>query len=249
MKLYEWPCLDGTKGSARIERIACGAIKVGMLETNCSVIVVESITLGIARLYVATVERLAHMDKRLKGIAIAKVIGMDWLVDQDAVIVCGKKGAAPIERARHTIGTYVMKEVADHYKNKDEHKEHLKAILELLKKEKLYAKFSKRFIDRNCVVQCTDIGHCEGSEDFVGVLRMHHLRLWSGFDAKRIGCGGTYLYRDECVVYTDLKSLLYISIERAKYEDSAVWIEILSDVRLRNPLSYGKDKVVARCFE
>ncbi|GJR91086.1 putative reverse transcriptase domain-containing protein, partial [Tanacetum coccineum] len=28
-------------------------------------------------------------------------------------------------------------------KNKDEHKEHLKAILELLKKEKLYAKFSK----------------------------------------------------------------------------------------------------------
>ncbi|GJX03524.1 putative reverse transcriptase domain-containing protein [Tanacetum coccineum] len=28
-------------------------------------------------------------------------------------------------------------------KNKDEHKEHLKAIMELLKKEKLYAKFSK----------------------------------------------------------------------------------------------------------
>ncbi|GJY43144.1 putative reverse transcriptase domain-containing protein [Tanacetum coccineum] len=55
------------------------------------------------------------------------IICMDWLAKYKAVIVCAEKivripGAAP---------------------NKKEHEEHLKLILELLKKEELYAKFSK----------------------------------------------------------------------------------------------------------
>nr|GEW15965.1 hypothetical protein [Tanacetum cinerariifolium] len=172
------------------------------------------------------------------------VIGMDWLVEQDAIIVCGKKvvhipvknkmlvvkgdrgesfggcirdypevfpddllglppplkvefkivsGAAPVARAPYRLAQSEMKELADqmqelsengfirpsseedipitafktrygHYefqvmsfgltnmpavfmelmkRSKEEHGEHLKTILELLKKEQLYAKFSK----------------------------------------------------------------------------------------------------------
>ncbi|GJX10214.1 reverse transcriptase domain-containing protein [Tanacetum coccineum] len=47
-------------------------------------------------------------------------------------------GAAPVVRAPYRLASSEMKEL-----NKKEHEEHLKAILELLKKEELYAKFSK----------------------------------------------------------------------------------------------------------
>nr|GEU32759.1 putative reverse transcriptase domain-containing protein [Tanacetum cinerariifolium] len=162
------------------------------------------------------------------------IIGMDWLVEEDAIIVCGKKvvhvpyknktlvvegdrGAAPVARAPYRLASSEMKELAEqlqelsekgfippssspeedipisafmtrygyyefqvmpfdltnvpavfidlmnrvcmpylnkfvivfiddiliYCKNKEEHREHLKTILELLKKEQLYTKFSK----------------------------------------------------------------------------------------------------------
>ncbi|GJS45619.1 putative reverse transcriptase domain-containing protein [Tanacetum coccineum] len=70
-------------------------------------------------------------------------------------------GAAPVARAPYRLAPSEMKELSDQLKelsdkgfirpssspwgalNKKEHEEHLKAILELLKKEELYAKFSK----------------------------------------------------------------------------------------------------------
>nr|GEU40374.1 reverse transcriptase domain-containing protein [Tanacetum cinerariifolium] len=70
-------------------------------------------------------------------------------------------GAAPIARAPYRLAPSEMKELSDQLKelsdkgfirpnsspwgtlNKEEHKEYLKLILELLKKEELYAKFSK----------------------------------------------------------------------------------------------------------
>ncbi|GJW86995.1 reverse transcriptase domain-containing protein [Tanacetum coccineum] len=112
------------------------------------------------------------------------IIGMDWLVKYQAIIVCAEKivripwgnetlivhgdGSNRGNKARFTrlrvrksdiskkrpselgIGHYkdpklwpiwLLDEIAP--TNKKEHEEHLKAILELLKKEKLYAKFSK----------------------------------------------------------------------------------------------------------
>nr|GEZ00679.1 hypothetical protein [Tanacetum cinerariifolium] len=121
------------------------------------------------------------------------IIGMDWLILHDAVIVCGKKevhvplkkrtlvvkglpsprqvefkielvpGAAPMARAPYRLAPSEMKELAKqlqepfldkfvivfiddiliYSKNKEEYEEHLRIILELLQKEKLYAKFSK----------------------------------------------------------------------------------------------------------
>ncbi|GJY32891.1 putative reverse transcriptase domain-containing protein [Tanacetum coccineum] len=105
------------------------------------------------------------------------VIGMDWLVEQDAVIVCGKKVVhIPVKNKTLVVegdrGTSRMKVIScikarkyierghqlfvahvtekepkekrlEDVTGKEEHEEHLKTILELLKKEQLYAKFSK----------------------------------------------------------------------------------------------------------
>ncbi|GJV82931.1 putative reverse transcriptase domain-containing protein [Tanacetum coccineum] len=83
------------------------------------------------------------------------IISMDWLVKHDAVIVCGEK----VVRIPYGNKTLIVKEVfpeelprlppprkvelpSDWHRRK-EHEKHLKIILELLKKEKLYAKFLK----------------------------------------------------------------------------------------------------------
>ncbi|GJS65898.1 putative reverse transcriptase domain-containing protein [Tanacetum coccineum] len=61
------------------------------------------------------------------------IIGMDSLVKHDSVIVCGEKVV------RIPYGNKMLTVESD----KEEHGKHLKIILELLKKERLYAKFSK----------------------------------------------------------------------------------------------------------
>ncbi|GJU65503.1 putative reverse transcriptase domain-containing protein [Tanacetum coccineum] len=96
------------------------------------------------------------------------VIGIDWLSKYHAKILCDEKvvhipnnGAAPVARAPYRLAPSEMqeiirstltKELADrvfiddiliYSRNKEEHADHLRIILELLKKEKLYAKFSK----------------------------------------------------------------------------------------------------------
>ncbi|GJR06810.1 putative reverse transcriptase domain-containing protein [Tanacetum coccineum] len=100
------------------------------------------------------------------------IIGMDWLVKRDTVIICGEKvvripygnktltiesdkglppsrqvefqidlvsGAAPVARAPYRLSPSEMRKLSD----EEEHGKHLKIILELLKKERLYAKFFK----------------------------------------------------------------------------------------------------------
>nr|GEZ74290.1 reverse transcriptase domain-containing protein [Tanacetum cinerariifolium] len=92
------------------------------------------------------------------------IIGMDWLRRCHAVIVCDEKLVMPFGLTNApTVFMNLMNRVCKPYldkfvivfiddilsysKNEKEHKEHLKAILELLKKEKLYAKFSKSKIE------------------------------------------------------------------------------------------------------
>ncbi|GJS81262.1 putative reverse transcriptase domain-containing protein [Tanacetum coccineum] len=75
------------------------------------------------------------------------IIGMDWLAKYQVVIVCAEKiilfpedlsGLSPTRQVEFQIDL-----IPGAAPNKKEHEEHLKAILELLKKEELYAKFSK----------------------------------------------------------------------------------------------------------
>ncbi|GJX03881.1 putative reverse transcriptase domain-containing protein [Tanacetum coccineum] len=204
------------------------------------------------------------------------IIGMDWLVKHDVVIVCGEKvvripyrnktlivegdqGAAPVARAPYILAPSKMKELSiklqellekgfihpiipfgltnaptvfldlmnqvcmpylDKFvivfiddiliysKDKEEHEKHLKIILELLKKEKLYDIFSKidfwldsvqlmgHVIDRSGVH--VDPAKVEAIKSwaapkmpmkvrqFLG-LAGYYLRLWSRDDAKREG--------------------------------------------------------------
>nr|GEY24462.1 hypothetical protein [Tanacetum cinerariifolium] len=82
------------------------------------------------------------------------IIGMDWLSKYHA-------GAAAVARAPYRLALFEMKELSDQLQepydkdfirpssspwgalSKQDHEEHLKLILELLKKEELHAKFSK----------------------------------------------------------------------------------------------------------
>ncbi|GJS30123.1 putative reverse transcriptase domain-containing protein [Tanacetum coccineum] len=81
------------------------------------------------------------------------IIGMDWLRRYHAVIVCDEK-LVQVPYGNETL-TFCGNESSNGRESRltviscskaqerREHEEHLKAILELLKKEKLYAKFSK----------------------------------------------------------------------------------------------------------
>nr|GEU63022.1 hypothetical protein [Tanacetum cinerariifolium] len=77
-------------------------------------------------------------------------------------------------------------------KNKKEHEEHLKAILELLKKEELYAKFSKcEFWIPKKLCSAPILALPEGSEDFVVYC-----------DASHKGLGVVLKQREKVVAYT-----------------------------------------------
>ncbi|GKE21251.1 putative reverse transcriptase domain-containing protein [Tanacetum coccineum] len=77
-------------------------------------------------------------------------------------------------------------------KNKKKHEEHLKAVLELLKKEELYAKFSKSefWILKQKLCTAPILALPEGSEDFIVYC-----------DASIKGLGAVLMQRDKVIAY------------------------------------------------
>nr|GFB90958.1 retrotransposon protein, putative, Ty3-gypsy subclass [Tanacetum cinerariifolium] len=76
-------------------------------------------------------------------------------------------------------------------KNKKEHEEHLRMILKLLKKEELYAKFSKSFqLLKQKLCSAPILALPEGSEDFVAYC-----------DASIKGLGAVLMQRDNVISY------------------------------------------------
>ncbi|GKB38817.1 putative reverse transcriptase domain-containing protein [Tanacetum coccineum] len=88
------------------------------------------------------------------------IISMDWLSKYHARIICDEKvvhipidgetliirGAEPVARAPYRLAPSEMQELSNQLQelaDREEHEDHLRIILEFLKKEKLYAKFSK----------------------------------------------------------------------------------------------------------
>ncbi|GJW28471.1 putative reverse transcriptase domain-containing protein [Tanacetum coccineum] len=138
-------------------------------------------------------------------------------------------------------------------KPKDEHKVHLRQVLELLKKEELYAKFSKcafwlqevQFLGH--VVNQNGI-HMDPSkiEDGVG-------RFYSFFDASNQGtrlCAHCqrarhYLYGTKSVIYTDHKSLQHIFDQKELNMRQSRWIELFNDYECEIFYHPGKANVVA----
>ncbi|GJU48187.1 putative reverse transcriptase domain-containing protein [Tanacetum coccineum] len=141
-------------------------------------------------------------------------------------------------------------------KNEKEHEEQLKAILELLKKEELYAKFSK---SENFIVYC-DVSHkglgailMQNEKVIAYASRQlkiheknytnHDLELGSVVFALKIW--RHYLYGTKCTVFTDYKSLQHILDQKELNMRQRRWLELLSDYDCEICYHPGKAKVVA----
>ncbi|GJR51094.1 putative reverse transcriptase domain-containing protein [Tanacetum coccineum] len=103
-------------------------------------------------------------------------------------------------------------------RNKEEHGEHLKTILNLLRSEKFAPILSLP----------------EGSEDFVVYC-----------DASLKGFGAVLMQREKCTVYIDHKSLQYILDQKELNMRQRRWIELLSDYDCVIRYHPGKANVVA----
>nr|GEV71340.1 putative reverse transcriptase domain-containing protein [Tanacetum cinerariifolium] len=111
-------------------------------------------------------------------------------------------------------------------KNEKEHVEHLKGILELLKKEKLYAKFSKCEFwipKREKVIAYASRQLKVHEQNYT----THDLELGSVVFALKIW--RHYLYGTKCTVFTDHKSLQYILDQKELKMRQRRWLELLSD--------------------
>nr|GEV92982.1 putative reverse transcriptase domain-containing protein [Tanacetum cinerariifolium] len=130
-------------------------------------------------------------------------------------------------------------------KNKEDHKKYLKIILELLKNERLYAKFSKcdfwlksvqflgHVIDNNgvhvdLVKREKVIAYASRQlKKYEENYTIHDLELGTVVFALRLW--RHYLYDTKCTVYTDHKSLQYILDQKELNMRQRRWIELLSD--------------------
>ncbi|GJU97658.1 reverse transcriptase domain-containing protein [Tanacetum coccineum] len=115
--------------------------------------------------------------------------------------------------------------------NKEEHEEHLRLILELLKKEELYAKFSKyefwipklKIHEKNYTTHDLELG-----------VVVFALKLWMH-----------YLYGTKCTVFTDHKSLQHILNQKELNMRQRRWLELLSNYDCEIRYHPGKANLVA----
>nr|GEU87844.1 putative reverse transcriptase domain-containing protein [Tanacetum cinerariifolium] len=115
-------------------------------------------------------------------------------------------------------------------KNEKEYEEHLKAILGLLKEEKLYAKFLKcEFWISKKLCSAPILALPEGSEDFVVYC-----------DASYKGLGAI----TKCTMFTDHKSLQHILDQKDLNMRQQRWLELLSDYDCDIRYHPGKANVV-----
>nr|GEY02550.1 putative polyprotein [Tanacetum cinerariifolium] len=116
-------------------------------------------------------------------------------------------------------------------KDEKEHEEHLKAILELLKKEELYAKFSKcefwipklKIHEKNYTTHDLELG-----------VVVFAFKIWRH-----------YMYGTKCTVFTHHKSLQHILDQKELNTRQRQWLEFLSDYDCEIRYHPGKANVVA----
>ncbi|GJY97389.1 putative reverse transcriptase domain-containing protein [Tanacetum coccineum] len=123
--------------------------------------------------------------------------------------------------------------------NKKEHEEHLKAILELLKKEELYDKFSKCefWIPKVIAYASRQLKIHEKN------YTTHDLEL--GVVVFALNIWRHYLYGTKCMVFTDHKCLQHILDQKELNMRQRRWLELLSDYDCEIHYHPGKANVVA----
>ncbi|GJS96428.1 retrotransposon protein, putative, ty3-gypsy subclass [Tanacetum coccineum] len=111
-------------------------------------------------------------------------------------------------------------------RNKEEHAYHLRIILELLKKEKLYSKFSKCLgavlMQREKVIAYASRQLKPHEENYT----THDLELGAVVFALKIW--RHYLYDTKCTVFTDHKSLQHILDQKELNMRQRRWLELLA---------------------
>ncbi|GJS84646.1 putative reverse transcriptase domain-containing protein [Tanacetum coccineum] len=145
--------------------------------------------------------------------------------------------------------------------NKQEHEEHLKLILELLKKDELYAKFSK------CEFWITKVqflGHVIDSKGIhVDAAKIESIKDWAFLKSNRDSAPilalpegseiiaycellnlEAHLYGTKCTVFTDHKSLQHILNQKELNMRQRRWLELLSDYDCEIRYHLGKANVV-----
>ncbi|GJS93476.1 putative reverse transcriptase domain-containing protein [Tanacetum coccineum] len=144
------------------------------------------------------------------------------------------------------------------------HEEHLKLILELLKKEELYAKFSNAPILALPEGAENFIVYCDASHKGLGDVLMknekviayasrqlkihennyttHNLELGAVVFALKIW--RHYLYGTKCTLFTDYKSLQHILDQKELNTRQRCWLEFLSDYDCEIRYHPGKENVV-----
>ncbi|GJZ47935.1 putative reverse transcriptase domain-containing protein [Tanacetum coccineum] len=159
--------------------------------------------------------------------------GSQWIFQIDL-----NSGDAPAS-SEHLIDWILFRKEGLYEK---EHEEHLKEILELLKEEKLYAKFSKcefwipkrekviayafrqlKVYKKNYTTHDLELG-----------LVVFALKIWRH-----------YLYGTKCTMFTDRKSLQHILDQKELNMRQRRWLELLSDYDCDIRYHPGKANVVA----
>ncbi|GJY70312.1 putative reverse transcriptase domain-containing protein [Tanacetum coccineum] len=126
--------------------------------------------------------------------------------------------------------------------SKDEHEVHLKLILELLEKEKLFGKFSKcEFLlqERNKVIAYVSRQLKIHEKNYT----THDLELGAVVFALKMW--RQYLYGTKSVIYTDHKSLQHIFNQKELNMRQRQWIELFSDYDCEIRYHPSKANVVA----
>nr|GEU71849.1 hypothetical protein [Tanacetum cinerariifolium] len=134
-------------------------------------------------------------------------------------------------------------------KSRKEHEGHLKLIMRLLKKEELYAKFSKcefwlSKLLKQKLCSAPILALPEGSENFVVYYDALHKGMGVVLMQKEkfIACASRQL---KCVVFTDHKSLQHILDQKELNMRQRWWLELLSDYDCEIRYHPGKENVVA----
>ncbi|GJT70373.1 putative reverse transcriptase domain-containing protein [Tanacetum coccineum] len=153
---------------------------------------------------------------------------------------------------------FFIDDILIYSKNKQEHEEHLKLILELLKKQELYAKFSKcEFL----IPKVQFLGHVIDSEGIhVDPAKIESIKDWTSpnapilalpkgsedfiayCDASKKGLGAVLMQREKCFV---IKSLQHILDQKELNMRQRRWLELLSDYDCDIRYHPGKASVVA----
>ncbi|GJY97489.1 putative reverse transcriptase domain-containing protein [Tanacetum coccineum] len=136
---------------------------------------------------------------------------------------------------------------------KKEHEEHLKVILELLKKEESYAKFSK------CefwIPKVQFLGHVIDSQGIhVDPAKIESIKDWASSKTLTkirqslvvfaLKIWRHYLYRTKCTMFIDHKSLQHILDQKELNMRQRRWLELLSDYDCKIRYLPGKANVIA----